>query len=215
MEDPKQDDKLVLTVELLPLDSSSGLSADDEHAVASSGAGSVERVITQNEKEANTVRYFGIGGNGEPFEPKEAKGSLIMRTDHVLTYRGEASDYIVSAYTRSSDVSLEQGLILRIFSKSQSDTLVMHIYSDTLVEFCTIAGEPDLVRDSTVAFQDLSNNDPEDVRLSDLGLGLERTDRPELLKTLQERVVAVVLNFCRIRESQGLAVPYLEEDKTF
>ncbi len=217
MEDPKQDDKLVLTVELLPLDSTHGLAADEEHAIAASGTGTggVERVITQNEKEANSVRYFGIGGNGETFEPKEAKGSLIMRTDHVITYRGEPSEYIVSAYTRGSDVSLEQGLILRIFSKSQSDTLVMHIYSDTLVEFCTIAGEPDLVRDSTVAFQDLSNNDPEDVRLSDLGLGLERTDRPELLKALQERVVAVILNYCRIRESQGLAVPYLEEDKTF
>ena len=129
-----------------------------------------------------------------------------------MEYKEEVLEYICSAYTRNATCSLEKGMIVRLFSKASSDTLILHIAHEKLVELCETAGQHDLVRDSVTAFEDLSNNDPEDVRLSDLGLGLERTDRPELLKAMQERVLNVVLTYVRVRDESNLQVPYFMEE---
>ena len=250
-EDPNQDDKIVLEVNLLPLDNDNAIedNEDDTSSPAGTGeAGHLVKITTQSEKAASTVRYFGFEvesteltqqGNISQiedglFKPRDTKGTLLSRVEYpfdvisdkqlVTEARGGAHipdirDFIVSAYSRNPNMGVERGIVMRLFMKGSSDTIVMHLSGMRLQKLVEWGGEPDLLRDCVTQRNDLANNDPEDMVRSDLGVGLERTDRAKQLKKLHERLVSVVLSFICLKTEDGVnsttekfTSPYFDDD---
>ena len=219
MEDPKQDDKLVLEVSLLPLEASTtALNESDAKQ------GALVKVVTQSEKAAATVRYFSFDTvkghateNEGLFSPRDAKGQLLHRDDISLNLTTATvqefipKQFICSCYLRNADLGVEHGVVVRLYLKGSTDTLVLHAHGRLLTRICGIVGEPDLIRDCVTARVDLSNNDPEDVVADNLGMGLERTDRPQTLKRLHERAMGIFLTHVRVRrEDDGTMTPWVD-----
>jgi len=226
-EDPQQDDKMVLEVTLLPIgDDEKPWENPLEKDGEGDGEGGLVKVTTQSEKASSTVRFFSFGAYGDDtkdglFTPKEGKGQILLRKDISLNLSTDTvtefivKEFITSTYLRAGGMGIERGVIARLYLKGSTDTVVMHVGGPSLKALCVKANEPDLIRDCVTARADLSNNDPEDVVAGDLGVGLERTDRPQILKKLHERAIEILLNNTRVsRMDDGTMKPWLYTNKS-
>ena len=104
------------------------------------------------------IRPVGIP---ECFLPLDTCGRMLHRRGMTLTIdldmnniKGkkredmkEMKDFVVSVYTKSPGEEPEKGLIIKLYERGQSDTLIMHIGPNEVYRLADESGEPDLLKD--------------------------------------------------------------------
>ena len=86
------------------------------------------------------------------FMPLTQKGDLMYRqvvsVDVMITKRKiEQVEYITSIYSLNKGTTPEKGLVIRMYERGSSATVVLHIGPDEVVRMCNQVEENDLLRD--------------------------------------------------------------------
>lgn len=133
LEDPEDNVRMILKVELVPV------------KVGLDGSVSVDTLPGEE------LRPVGVP---ECFMPLESCGTFLYSTRKELPNRDmmvDAVTYSINAFTKSKADDASKGLVFKIYEPGKPDTMVMHVGPSALIRICDEAGEFELIRDMIAA----------------------------------------------------------------
>lgn len=209
-EDPEDDKKKVLVITLLP----PGRDFVSEY-----------EQIRPNDAPGEDVRPVGVPavfmpldtcgvqlfrqGIARRVETGSTSSNLDRSEEHKRRKGDPEKDFIVTVYTKSEQEGAERGLVVKIYEKISSHTIVLHIGPSELMRLCEKEREFDLLRDMVTA-RESSNMHTVDAIEEAFVAVTTKGEELAVSNRFQDRLVSIVINDIAIRmDAEGKMTAYL------
>ena len=151
------------------------------------------------------------------FESVGCQGDLLHRRVlkiQIMDYEQqdfiEEADFITSVYSKELRGTPDKGLVVRLYERGASDTIVVHLGLSEIERMCNAVHEPDLLKDIVQA-----KLDSDGASLDDVEAGFvqdkAKSDMVEEFKKLTDHLIDIVLSHVGVKEdvTKEKHVPYM------